>query len=87
MVSSVQLSADDSAGAENMILSSSSYDGTIRLWEIPEGDLSSGKCATRLSFTDAVVKPLSLSVSQGERRSGRSCAIGREKKRGLIGER
>ncbi|KAH4601726.1 hypothetical protein HBI68_141940 [Parastagonospora nodorum] len=60
VVSSVQPLKEDSAGDGTIYVASASYDGRVRLWKLPEGDLSSGKCVTQLSFTDAVVTPLSL---------------------------
>ncbi|KAH3973685.1 hypothetical protein HBI81_139880 [Parastagonospora nodorum] len=63
VVSSVQLLKEDSAGDRTIYVASASYDGRVRLWKLPAGDLSLGKCATQLSFTDAVVTPLPLPVS------------------------
>jgi WD40 repeat protein len=62
VVSSVQLLKENSVGDGTTHVASASYDGGVRLWKLPEGDLSSGKCVTQLSFTDAVVTPLSLPV-------------------------
>jgi WD40 repeat protein len=57
VVCSVQLLEPDQSDAGPLRIASASYDGTVRLWTLPQPTLTSWECVRTLSFSDAVVTP------------------------------
>lgn len=57
VVCSIQLLDPARTTSGHLRIASASYDGTIRIWRLPQPALDSGECVKTLSFSDAVLTP------------------------------
>jgi WD40 repeat protein len=66
VVCSVQLLEPVQTNSEHLRIASASYDGTIRLWTLPQPALASWECVQTFSFSDAVLTPRAFLQPTGD---------------------